>query len=334
MRKGLLASLAKPLWRLLEARQVDARAVFLRHGLDPAQVQQPRTRYPFENVCQAWMEAQQITNNKNIGLEARKHLNPLDLNALGVTFLSSTNLIEAFQRLDIYESLLNSELDFTIVKGSDRLDVLAEVNFDLGDTAQLIEDFRMASLLSLARLGLGDTVDPVEVAFACPEPQSTGEHFAVFRCPLTFSQPVSRISFSLPDARKPFSAANRELAISNDRFLDQMLKDLEESDLVSTVKRAIIEDLPSGTPNAEDIARRIFLSSRTLQRRLAEERVSFRDLVAEVRQDLAVKYISDEMMPLAEISYMLGFSDTSSFSRAFKRWTGEPPAIYRDKFIV
>ena len=334
MRKGLLASLAKPLWRLLEARQVDARAVFLKHGLDPAQVQQPRTRYPFDSVCQAWMEAQRITNDRNIGLEARKYLNPLDLNALGVTFLSSTNLIEAFQRLDIYESLLNSLLDFTIVEGSDRLDILAEVAFDLGDSAQLIEDTRMASLVSMARLGLSDTLNPVEVAYAAPQPRSTAEHFSVFRCPLTFSQPVSRISFSLADARKPFSAANRELALSNDRFLDEMMKDLNESDLVSTVKRAIIEDLPSGTPNAEDIASRIFLSGRTLQRRLAAEKVSFRDLVAEVRQDLAVKYISDEMMPLAEISYMLGFSDASSFSRAFKRWTGEPPAIYREKLAA
>ena len=84
-----------------------------------------------------------------------------------------------------------------------------------------------------------------------------------------------------------------------------------------------------GKGSEEKVAAEVCVSSRTLQRRLAEEGTSFRKLVLEVRRQLAEKYISDKAMPLAEISYMQGFADTSSFSRAFKKWTGDPPAIFR-----
>ena len=63
-------------------------------------------------------------------------------------------------------------------------------------------------------------------------------------------------------------------------------------------------------------------------------RANFRTLVLEVRRELAQKYLADKTMPLAEISYMLGFSDTSSFSRAFKKWTGDPPAVFRTQLLA
>jgi AraC-like DNA-binding protein len=144
-----------------------------------------------------------------------------------------------------------------------------------------------------------------------------------------FSQPVSRISLDIADSQRPFTAANRELAVSGDRILEGMIKDLNSSNIIGQVKRAIIDTLPSGTPDQDEIAKQVLVSSRTLQRRLAEENTNLRTLVLEVRRELAAKYISDRTMPLAEISYMLGFSDTSSFSRAFKQWTGQPPVAFR-----
>lgn len=331
MQSNMLASLGRPLWSAIEAHDIDADALFKQQGLDPSLIREPRGRYPFDLLCKAGVEAVAVTNKDHLGLEVGKHFTPLDLNALGVTFLSSTNLLEAFARLDRYESLVNSSLDITIVEEKDRLGLLSNAKGIPDQSSRIVEDIRTSVLIHMARLGLNGSVDPLEVAFTYPEPKTTGEYFGLLRCPVLFSQPVSGISFSMTDVKRPFSNANRELAISNDRFLDEMIKDLKSSDLVTQVKRAIIERLPSGAPSEEEVAKSVFVGSRTLQRRLAEKDTNFRTLLMEVRRDLAEKYISDPTMPLAEISYMLGFSDTSAFSRAFKTWTGDPPAGFRDK---
>ncbi|RKZ80269.1 MAG: AraC family transcriptional regulator, partial [Gammaproteobacteria bacterium] len=77
------------------------------------------------------------------------------------------------------------------------------------------------------------------------------------------------------------------------------------------------------------IAASLFMSQRTLQRRLEENNTSFKQLVNEVRQDLADTYLNDSSLTLTEISFMLGFSEMSAFSRAFKRWSGKSPTDYR-----
>lgn len=334
METSILASIGRPLWRYLEANNLDAGALFVRCGLDPALINESRARYPYLSLCQAWVETAAMTGNENVGFENGKHYTPLDLSALGVSFLASATLEEALQRLVRYESAVNSELRLTIVESGDLAELENAFPALQPDAQRLMEDCRTSLLVDLCRRGLNMNLDPVEMAFTYPEPESLGEHFALFRCPIKFSQPLSKISFSAADLKRPFTAADRELAISGDRILEEVIQDLQESDIISKVKHAIVHDLPSGTPSEEDIARRICLSSRTLQRRLADEQTNFRTLVLEVRRELAQKYLADKSMPLAEISYMLGFSDTSSFSRAFKKWTGEPPARFRSNLAA
>ena len=333
MQASYLASIGRILWRLLEALKIDAEALFVRNGLDPSLIHESRTRYPFELICAAWVETANITGKQSIGLEAAKYYSPLDLNALGVTFLSSSTLAEALQRMVRHECVLNSSLEFTIVETEDRVDFSCEEPAVDGEAKAIIEDIRTSVVLDLCRTGLTHSLDPIldpiEVAFTYPEPEDTGDHFGLFRCPLVFGQDQSRISFKLADAQRPFTNAGRELAIANDHILDSMLKDLSSSDLITRVKRAIIDALPSGAPDQSDIAKLIFVSNRTLQRKLADEGTNFRTLLLEVRRELAERYITDNSLPLAEISYMLGFSDTSSFSRAFKRWTGDSPNVFR-----
>jgi AraC-like DNA-binding protein len=329
MQASFLASIGRTLWRLLEAHKVDAESLFKKHGLDPSLVHESRTRYPYNSVCDAWVEAAAITKNQNIGLESPKFYSALDLNALGVTFLSSASLLEALQRLDRYANVINSSLNFSVIENDDRVDFLCEGPEAEGEAVRIMEEFRISVVLDLCREGLNSALDPIEVAFNYPEPNNLGDYYSVFRCPLVFSAKVSRISFKSADPLRPFTDANRELAMANDHVLESMLKDFQSSDLVSQVKRAIVQGLPSGTPNESDIAKCVCVSSRMLQRKLADEGTNFRTLLLEVRRELAEKYISDKNMPLAEISYMLGFSDVSSFSRAFKRWTGDPPAAFR-----
>ena len=96
------------------------------------------------------------------------------------------------------------------------------------------------------------------------------------------------------------------------------------------VRHAIEEQLPEGEPSAEHIAKALHLSLRSLQRHLADEGCRFDTLLNESRENLALLHLRDPQVSLSEISYLLGFADTSSFSRAFKRWTGMTPGQFRD----
>jgi AraC-like DNA-binding protein len=331
MEATILASAGRSLWRYLQAKSIDADAFFTQCGLDPSLIKESRTRYPVERLASVYLKAAAVTKNPSIGLEVSNHYSPLDLNALGVTFLSSATLIEAFQRLERYVSIVNSGLEISVTENEGQLHFFSAVPGIQGEALRIMEDSRASLMLELCRLGLDEGLDPTEVAFTYPEPEAIGNYFAVFRCPLRFGQPMSRLSFNLADAQRPFTAPNRELALSSDRVLDEMVRELTRPDIISQVKRAIIDDLPSGAPSEDSIAKRVLVSTRTLQRKLAEADTNYRALLLEVRRDLATKYIADKSMPLAEISYMLGFSDASSFSRAFKRWTGNPPAEYRSR---
>lgn len=93
----------------------------------------------------------------------------------------------------------------------------------------------------------------------------------------------------------------------------------------------IIERLPDGAPNQQQIASSLNVSNRTLQRKLREEGTSFIDLLQDTRLQLACKYLSSPGRSVVETAYLLGFSEPSTFSRAFKRWTGQSPAEYREQ---
>ena len=329
MSATILATLARALWRQAEDQNLDAALIFRDSGLDPSQLDDPHSRYAHDRVCIAWVKVAELASNPHIGLNAAKFYRLPDLHALGVAFLSSNTLMQALQRFERYESLLNSNLKYSVIEQSERVDLVCEGLALSGETLTVVEDTRSSVILDLCRTGIGGSLDPMEVAFTYPEPRHTGEHYGVLRCPLKFSEPTYRISFAVNDTKRLFTAANRDLARGNDQILDQMLKNLGNSDLVSQVKQAIVEQLPSGTPSEETIAQSVLTSSRTLNRRLVKEGTNFRTLLTDVRRQLADRYIADINIPITEISFLLGFSDVSSFSRAFKRWTGRPPQTFR-----
>lgn len=113
-------------------------------------------------------------------------------------------------------------------------------------------------------------------------------------------------------------------------MLKRTLAQLQPLTWERKVRAAIEAQLPDGEPSAERIAQALHLSLRSLQRHLADEGCRFDALLNECRQNLALQHLRDPQCSLAEISHLLGFADTSSFNRAFKRWTGVTPGQFRD----
>lgn len=116
-----------------------------------------------------------------------------------------------------------------------------------------------------------------------------------------------------------------------DRYLRSLGK---EDNLVAQLKRRIAELLAQGEANADAACRAMRLSRRTLQRRLKAEKTSFQKVLTEVRAELAVRYLKDTRLKALEVAMLLGYSNISSFTTAFKSWYDMPPAEYRQKVLA
>ena len=106
-----------------------------------------------------------------------------------------------------------------------------------------------------------------------------------------------------------------------------------QDDIAGELKRKLADLMASGEANADAACRALKLSRRTLQRRLKAEKTSFQKVLKEVRAVLAVNYLSDERLKSLEIAMLLGYSNISTFTTAFKSWYNIPPAEYRQKFL-
>jgi AraC-like DNA-binding protein len=324
-----LASELRILGRLLESHGRDPSKVCREAGIDYARTADTHARLPFVRVLNAWNRAAASLADPHVGLESARFYRATDFHGLAVVFLASPTLRTALERLARYHVVVNTALSFRVETDDDSIDFIATTLDAKPEQRRVMEDSRAAILADLSRSSATGTLDPMQVEFTYAEPVDTRRHQEIFRSRLVFGAPQWRMSWRLADAERAFVADNRDLARANDRILDRMVKSLQPDTLISRVKRALLDELPSGTPSEDAIARAVAMSGRSLQRRLAEEKTSFKTLLAEVRRELASQYVEDRELPVTDISFMLGFSDVSSFSRAFKRWFGKSPAAVR-----
>jgi AraC-like DNA-binding protein len=183
-------------------------------------------------------------------------------------------------------------------------------------------------LTQIARIATRERLCPLKVESPWPmRPESAyGGYFGVV------PQHTDRhgVTFSPADASRPFLTANESLWETFEPELRRRLTKLDASEPLSArVRSVLLESLPSGEASIEVTARRLGLSSRTLQRRLKPEGLSYKDIVRQTRERLARHYLTNTSLSYAEISFLVGFGEPSSFFRAFREWTGETPESVR-----
>lgn len=152
----------------------------------------------------------------------------------------------------------------------------------------------------------------------------------VFDCSIHFNQPTNRLIFSADSQYIAIKTRNRVLLQALQPYLEEQRKlRSESSDFLTQINQIIAKQLCSGAITLPCVAGIMAVSPRTLQRRLSEHNIQFADLVEDLRKSMALFYVKRQDVSLTEVALMLGYSETSSFSRAFKRWTGVSPRQYK-----
>ena len=326
-----IATAGRILWRMLENRGIDPAPLFEEAGLDASSRDNPLVRYPLKQATLVWRRASEVLDDPAFGLSIASVWKPSDFHALGCAFMASATLRDALNRLVRYNPVVYDVISYSLAERGGRA-VLAynPVHGEI-DEPPILEDTRWAVVLDACRRVYGAELDPLEVTFWHPEPESgMGAFLEHFRCPLRFGETVASMSFPAEILDRRLPAANRELALSLDRTLSEYASKLQRDDIVSRTKSVISDSLPSGNYTSEVVAAELNMSPRSLQRKLAAEGTAYRKLVDSVRQELAESFLGEGSFTLEEISYLLGFSSQAAFSRAFKRWTGLTPREFRD----
>ena len=191
-------------------------------------------------------------------------------------------------------------------------------------------DSNMAMLMIMCRTAFGEDLQPIRVSFQHPKPGNTSCFIDFFNAPVDFSQTETALWLDTDAVTTPLTTANPELVRVNDQIVTDYLAQLDRHDVTMQVRAKLVERLPSGQVTEEEIADSIHISQRSLQRKLKQQGSSFTQLLENTRSELGLQYVRDPQRSFNEIAVLLGFSEPSNFSRAFKRWYGKSPSQYRD----
>lgn len=170
------------------------------------------------------------------------------------------------------------------------------------------------------------------VELALPEPPDEEPYRALFRCPLSFGHDETLLLMSERCWQLPMKRREASLQRVLERHVQQLLASQTEQQAPLLRARVVVrEALPQGPPRLVEVASKLAMSERTLQRRLREGGTSFQELVDGERHQVALDHIRNPRLSIGDVAYLLGYSESSAFVRAFKRWTGATPSAYRQQ---
>jgi AraC-like DNA-binding protein len=168
------------------------------------------------------------------------------------------------------------------------------------------------------------------VTFQHSPPVDLREHGRVFGCPVRFNRPVNGVALRRALLDTPLVRADPGLCSVLDRHVRALIERIPRAEALSDRVRGLVaSELSTGRASAAAVARKLHMSRRTLQRHLEAGGMTFRALCDGLRRDLAIRYLREREIAVAEVAFLLGFSEASAFHRAFKRWVGTTPTLYR-----
>ena len=312
--------------RTLQAYQIDTKALYTRHGLDPEPFRNPDGRISVATMDKIWIEAEKLSGNPCIGFEVGRAIHATNLHAVGYAWMASATLREAMQRLVRYQRVISTAGDMELAES----DSIVEFEFERDDDVpHRGGDAAFTAIVQLSRDVSYDDFSPLSVHMVRPAPPCAPRLAEFFHCPIHYGANANKICFSADSLDEPLNRNNPALVQASEEVARDYLANMDKKDVVTRARVVLIGRLPNGEPNRKAVAEALAMSERTLARRLAERDYTFTSLVDETRDQLAKEYLRQSRFSVTDVAFLLGFSDQSNFARAFKRWTGQSPSEFR-----
>jgi AraC-like DNA-binding protein len=323
--------------RLIEygaARGLERDAMLRVIGRPLEALREPGLQIPVQALFDLYAHVMRELDDPAVPLRIADATTMEDLYVMGFAVLTAHDGKEAIQRAVRYGRLITNSSRWEESEHEDRAVIRyhRDVPPGLGSTlgVRAANEGALADFVAGVRQLQGAHITPLRVRFRHRAPRDISAHQAFFRCPVEFDAPHHEFELPISVYRNKFENANTALSAFFVKHAEELLRQHATDDtLQARVRREIADQLPSGELSLARVARRLGMSERSLRRHLTEENASFSQLASEVRYERARALLGSPRLSLGEIAFLLGFSDVSAFSRAFKSWSGMAPGQYR-----
>jgi len=306
-------------------------ALFDGTGVSPRSLSDPEARLSHRQKIALFGNVLRLTPDPTVGLRAGQRQRISDYGVWGYAIVSSATFGEAIAfgiehvRLagPVLEKSFRVEGELAIFEGHD---VMA-----LGPLLPLVTEFWFSSSQALISRALERPFEARRLLLPYPAPHHARRYEEVLRCPVEFDAGVMQWQFDAALLTLPLPNANPITADACADFCARMLEAIGgENALVKSIKLTCLNSA-GGFPRADEMAERLHLSPRTLHRRLADIGTGYQEILDGIRSRVAVEFLERTGLSIDQIAERSGFSDVSNFRKAFKKWTGQSPAYYRER---
>ena len=307
---------------------VDPAPLYRAAGLDPQDIGKAGVRYPFPRIARLWELALEATGDPSMGLVVGQHCRPTTMQILGFAWLASPSLEEAMDRWCRYHRIASTAGSMEWRDEDDCRVYRLRAAPGVRQIPVVVGEAGLAAILTMCRRASYPELAPRWLRLRRPDPGLQERYLAFFRCPVSFAAAENAIAMRLDDLRRPLPAGNPELAAQADRLLDRMMAEVDQGEVTSKVRQLLIQHLSAGNLGEAEVARQLNRSVSSLQRNLRAEGTTFRKLLEDTRRNMAIRLLRNERRSIGQTAFMLGYSDQSTFTRAFRRWHGISPGQY------
>ena len=309
---------------------IDPLPLYAEASIDTRAFARPGARVSFRRMDRLWALAAEASGDRWFGLVAGARAEPAHFFVLGYAWLASATMQDGLERLVRYGRVLSPALSRVSIRAND--DTIAFIH-DYPDPAlmrrRISDECGFAAFFNLCDAVSRSPIRPLSVDLVFPRDEAVSKYDELFGCPISYGHKREIFYYSAEQLAEPLPGYIPDVLDATGRIVRDYIATLDQSGVVTEVRQVLIQMLPAGRVDQGTVASRLHRSRSTLQRQLSAEGTCYRDVLEDTRKSLSEKYLRDGDYSQAEIAYMVGFSDQSNFSRAFRRWTGMSPGQYQ-----
>lgn len=306
-------------------------ALLQQAGIDKQWLLHRDYRLPLKHLFLLYDAANAATNNPDLALYTGriKYISGLNLQrymaTICRTFRDYLNLVPSILQLtgDIGAVKINRAAEFIRLEWQPLMSSTRQQRF-------LTDETLSSSAMIVNSLCL-QPIPVIKAEFSYSRPQDLTQLKQCFGSDLSFNKEVSCLYFDQHSLDYPILQTGQGIRQDDDSHIQSLFEKGAQDNFLRDLRQSLTRSLPSGETSVDNIAANLKVSRRTLQRRLSERNTQFMQVLQQVRADLARRYLRDKNMGVTEVAFLLGYSDQSSFSAAFKGWFGETPSEFRQR---